>query len=186
MGIGSMWSNFPQPRFRCVAPALVVRDRGHLVSCPISQPVAKSESILAIKASQEAYVVDSLTVRRSFIFALALGLAAVGPVSFCECAPLSSKLPECATSKTQSRCNHMNMDESGTRLVAASDRSCCNVSKAPIPQSQYKESDFSMAAPAAALDATAEVPRSQPFLPAQIVQDLSPPPLRSLLCTFLI
>ena len=80
----------------------------------------------------------------------------------------------------------MNMKESDTQLVAASDTSCCSISEAPIPQSQYKASDLSLAVPIAALDPTGDTPRIQRLPPVLIVQDLSPPSVQSLLCTFLI
>jgi hypothetical protein len=131
-------------------------------------------------------MVDSELVRRSLIFALALSLVGLGPVPLSACALLSSKLAECATPKTQSRCDQMNMDESGKQLIAASDTSCCFISKAPIPQLQYKASDLSLAAPIAVLDPTGDAPRIQFLLPVLTVQDLSPPSLQSLLCTFLI
>jgi fermentation-respiration switch protein FrsA (DUF1100 family) len=102
------------------------------------------------------------------------------------CALLFSKLAECATPKTQSQCDKMNMDESGTQLVAASVTSCCFISRAPIPQLQFKASDLSLTAPIAVLDPTHDTPRIQRLLPVLIVQDLSPPTLQSLLCTFLI
>jgi len=80
----------------------------------------------------------------------------------------------------------MNMDEGGAQVVAASNTSCCSISKAPIPQLQYKVSDLSLAAPIAVLDPTSETPRIQRLPPVLIVHDLSPPTLQSLLCTFLI
>jgi hypothetical protein len=131
-------------------------------------------------------MVDLVLVRRSLIFALALGLVGLGPVPFSACALLSSKLAECATPKTQSRCDQMNMDESGTQLVTASDPSCCFISKAPIPQLQYKASDLSLATPIAVLDPTGDTPQIQRLPPMLNVRDLSPPTLQSLLCTFLI
>jgi hypothetical protein len=131
-------------------------------------------------------MVDSKLVRRSLTFALALSLVGLGPVPLSACALLSSKLAECATPKTQSRCDQMNMDESGTQLVATSDTSCCFISKAPIPQLQYKASGLSLAAPIAIPDPTPDTPRIQRVPPALIVQDLSPPTLQSLLCTLLI
>lgn len=80
----------------------------------------------------------------------------------------------------------MSMDESGIQLVAGSDTSCCIVSRAPLPQLQYKASNLSFAAPIAVLDPTGETPRIQ-YLPlVLIVQDVSPPSVQSLLCTFLI
>jgi hypothetical protein len=131
-------------------------------------------------------MVDLGLVRRSLIFALALSLAGLGPVPLSACALLSSKLAECATPKTQSQCAQMNMDESGTQLVAASDPSCCLISKAPIPQLQYKASDLFLAAPIAVLDPTGDTPRIQLLPPVLMVQDLSPPSVQSLLCIFLI
>jgi len=80
----------------------------------------------------------------------------------------------------------MNMAESGIQLVAASDTSCCIVSRAPIPQFQSKATDLSLAARIEVLDPTGDTPCIQPLPPALIVQDVSPPPLQSLLCTFLI
>lgn len=125
-------------------------------------------------------------MRRALIFGLALSLAGLGTGPLSVCALFSSQLAECATPKTQSRCDQMNMDQSGTQLVAAADTSCCFVSKAPIPQLQYKASDLSLAAPIAVLDATGDTPRVQRLRPVLIVHDLSPPSLQSLLCTFLI
>jgi hypothetical protein len=131
-------------------------------------------------------MVDLVLVRRSLIFALALGLVGVGPVPLSACALLSSKLAECATPKTQFQCAQMNMAERGTQLVAASDPSCCFISKAPIPQLQYQASDLSLAAPIAVLDPTGDTPRMQLLPPVLVVQDHSPPALQSLLCIFLI
>jgi hypothetical protein len=131
-------------------------------------------------------MVDLELVRRSLIFALAFSLIGLGPVPLSACAVLTSKLAECATPKTQSQCDQMNMGESGTQLVAASDTSCCFVSKAPIPQLQYKASSLSLAAPIAVLVPTGDTPRIQRPPPVVIVQDISPPSVQSLLCTFLI
>ena len=131
-------------------------------------------------------MVDLELVRRSLIFALALSLVGLGPVPLSACALLSSKLTECATPKTQSQCDQMNMDESGTQLVAASDTSCCFISKSPIPQLQYKASDLSLARVIAVLDLMGVTPRVQRLAPVLIGQNLSPPALQSLLCTFLI
>jgi len=80
----------------------------------------------------------------------------------------------------------MNMDESGIQVVPASDTSCCSISQAPIPQSQFKGSDLSLAAPIAVLNPTGGTPRIHRLLSVPIVQDLSAPRLQSLLCTFLI
>jgi len=81
----------------------------------------------------------------------------------------------------------MNMDESGTQLVAASETSCCYLSNAPLPESQYKASELSLkTSPVAVLDTTWQPPPVEEERPADVTQDLSPPPLQPLLCTFLI
>jgi hypothetical protein len=125
-------------------------------------------------------------VRRLLVFALALTLIGLGPVPLSACALLTSKLAECAAPKTQSRCDQMNMDENGTHLVAAPDASCCMGSQAPIPQFQSKASALSVAAPIEVLDLTGDTPRIQRLPRVLIVQDVSPPSVQSLLCTFLI
>jgi len=125
-------------------------------------------------------------VRRILIFGLALSLVGLGPVPLSACALLSSKLAECATPQTQSQCDKMNMHESGTHFVAAPDGSCC-FAKAPLPVSQYKSSDLSLAsAREVAPGPIGDAPHVQNMYPAVSVQDTSPPGLQSLLCTFLI
>ena len=80
----------------------------------------------------------------------------------------------------------MNMDESETHFVAVPHRSCC-LAKAPIPVSQYKSFDLSLAsARAAAPDPIEAAPQVQNIYLAVSFQDISPPGLQSLLCTFLI
>jgi ABC-type lipoprotein release transport system permease subunit len=61
-------------------------------------------------------------MRRILSLVIVLGLAGLGPVPLSACALFSAQLAECATPKTQSRCNQMNMDESGAQLLAASSR----------------------------------------------------------------
>src|SRR6266852_9308993 len=103
-------------------------------------------------------MIDLKSVRRSLIFSLALSLVGLGPVPLSACALLTSKLAECATPKAQSRCDQMNMGESGTQLVAALDTSCCFLSRAPIPQLQHKVSDLSLAARLSILNPTGDTP----------------------------
>ena len=131
-------------------------------------------------------VLDWTLVRRTLIFALALSLVGLGIGPLSACALFSSQPAECATPNTQSQCAKMNMGESGTQLIPAPDTSCCSISQAPISQSQFKGSDLSLAAPVTVLDAMGDVPFVRPMRAVAVVQDLSPPPLQSLLCTFLI
>ncbi len=105
------------------------------------------------------------------------------------CALFSARPAECATPETQTRCDQMDMQQNGTQLAAASDTSCCFVSKAPapVPESQYKASDLSLASTATVVpDPLGNMPRVRHLQPVVLVQNLSPPRLQSILCTFLI
>ena len=127
------------------------------------------------------------TLRRVLIFAMTLSLVGVGLVPLSACAFLFSKMTECATPKTQSQCDRMNMDESGTPSVTAPDRSCCFNSNEPISQSRYKASDPSLSATyAQASDQMGDPPRAQHSRSIHRTQEFSPPRLQPLLCTFLI
>ena len=126
-------------------------------------------------------------MRRSLIFALALSMAGLGPVPLSACAIFSSKMAECATPQTKSRCDQMNMDESIPKVAAAPNSSCCSLSNAPVPATRQKMSEPSLAAvPILVLDMSWKLPRIKEQRPTQIEQALSPPPLQSLFCTFLI
>jgi hypothetical protein len=125
-------------------------------------------------------------VRRVLILGLALGLLGLGPVPLSACSLMSSKLAECASPKTQSMCDQMNMDESGTHLAAASNHSCCFV-QAPLPESRFQAPDISLVAAAIVPPGQMTEPPRVAFAAREIfVQDVSPPALQSLLCTFLI
>ncbi|HEX9135985.1 MAG TPA: hypothetical protein VF905_03440, partial [Nitrospirota bacterium] len=121
-------------------------------------------------------------MRRLLIFALVLSLAALGAIPLSECAFLTSKLAECATPETQFQCDNMNMNKSDVPVLVASGRSCCILSGAPIPQSQYKASDLSAELATVDLDRTIDSPRTQPLPPFSVAQNPSPPSLQSLHC----
>ena len=123
---------------------------------------------------------------RLLAIVLALILLVLGTVPLSACSLISSKLAECATPKTQSRCDQRGMDEGGGSIAAAPDTSCCYTSNAPLPESQYKAPELSLAAAPVGLDTTWEFPRVEEQGPTDLDLDLSPPRLQSLLCTFLI
>src|SRR6266567_5046885 len=126
-------------------------------------------------------------MRRILSLAIVLSLTGLGPAPLSACALFSSKLVECATPKTQARCDQMDMQENGTRLAATPDTSCCFSSSAPLPESQYKAFDLSfMAVPTLLSDPMGHTPRTQYPCRVDRVQDLSPPKLQCLLCIFLI
>lgn len=128
-----------------------------------------------------------VVVRRTLIAALAMSLIGLGPVPLSACAIFSSKMAECATPQTKSRCDQMNMDESIPKVAAAPNAPCCSLSNAPVPATRQKMSDLSLTAvPNVVLGIEWKLPRTKEQQPTQIEQALSPPPLQSVLCTFLI
>jgi len=135
----------------------------------------------------EGRMLDWGVVRRSLLFALALSMAGLGPVPLSACAIFTSKMAECATPQTKSRCNQMNMDESIPKVAAAPNASCCSLSNAPLSATRQKMSELSLAAfPIVVLGSEWKLLRTKEQRPTQIEQALSPPPLQSVLCTFLI
>src|SRR5215467_3216145 len=126
-------------------------------------------------------------MRRSLILALALSMAGLGSVPLSACAIFSSKMAECATPQTKSRCDQMKMDDSIPKVVPAPDASCCSLSNASVPATRQKASELSLAAvPVVVLGIEWNLPRTREQRPTRIEQALSPPPLQSFLCTFLI
>ena len=131
-------------------------------------------------------MVKSLQVRRVLIFGLALSLLGIGPVPLSACALLTSRLAECANPETNSHCNGMDMGESTKNVPAVgSSDSCCSSSRQPAVQLQSQTPDCLTIPYVTASYATAETPRAYAVPFASALVDSSPPPLQSLLCTFL-
>lgn len=131
-------------------------------------------------------VVKWIGMKRLLIFVLALSLAGLGSMPLSACALFHSPLTECATPQTQSQCDHMNMEEGGIRLSAASAASCCDLSKAPAQQAKCEKFSVPIAARVAAVNSTYHVPAVHRVPFVSIAKDVLPPPSQSLLCTFLI
>src|SRR2546425_11310604 len=126
-------------------------------------------------------------MRRALSFGLALSLMGLVPAPLSACALFSSRPAECATPQTESQCDQMNTDASGPQLAAAPSTSCCVVSQAPLPESQTKPTEFSLAPTHAVVpELTWDLPRLENARPADVARDVSPPSLQPLLCTFLI
>jgi hypothetical protein len=126
-------------------------------------------------------------MRRTLIFGLALSLAGLGPLPLSACAWLSSGWVECKTPKTPTPCESMSMDECAAQSGVSLNSSCCVASNAHSPESWLQPSDTSpLLAPALASSLVCDVPRIARLAPVVPVQSAAPPPLQSLLCTFLI
>lgn len=126
-------------------------------------------------------------VRKAIILVIALGMAGVGSAPLTACALFSSPLTECVTPKTESRCGQMEMDETAVSSVAPQDASCCTITQAPLPEAQSIASGVSLGAVTSlSLGFPGSLSPAQGAPRSEVVPDLSPPPLQSLLCTFLI
>jgi len=143
--------------------------------------------ILKLYAHEASRVLNLAYMRRALIFGLALSLVGLVPVPVSACALFSARPAECATPQTESQCDQMNADASGPQLAAAPSTSCCVVSRAPLPESQTKPTEFSLSPTHAVLpDRTWDLPGSDNEGLPDVARDVSPPSLQPLLCTFLI
>jgi hypothetical protein len=128
-------------------------------------------------------------MRRILSFVIALGLAGLGPPPVSACALLNSQPSECATPQTETHCDGMGMEqtEKPPGTISNASKTCCAVSEAPLPEAQTWAGSFSVAtAPAAAASIAVATRPLATGWSNDAKQDLSPPPLQSLLCTFLI
>jgi len=129
----------------------------------------------------------SEAVKKFLRGALALGLVVASPNPLSLCALVSSAPGNCGSAETRSQCDKMDMGEHTAPTVTSRNDSCCAVSQAPLPESKTEVSKISVKLEKAATSALAiEEVNSESFGPRSQSQELSPPPLRSLLCTFLI
>jgi hypothetical protein len=133
-------------------------------------------------------MLDLVQMRRTLIFVLVLGLMGWGLQPVLACMPVSSTLAEYGNKAPCCVGMKMGVNIDDAQFIAAPDTSCCFVSKAPVPESQYELSDSSLtSAPVAASEFNSEslqVQFIQPVIPVR--GDVSPPAFQSLLCTFLI
>lgn len=126
-------------------------------------------------------------MKRLLIYALVLGLAVAGPNPLSLCALFSSTAGDCPSVETQSQCDKMDMGEHAAPRITPRSTSCCVVSQAPLPESKNEASKTTVKLElAAALIPVINVENPENIRPLNVPQKLSPPPLRSLLCTFLI
>ena len=129
-------------------------------------------------------------LRSSLILALALSLAGLGVAPDVLCAEVCSvnaQCPCCRGMKMPAGMHmKMNMRQSGSAPAANCDMAC-TFFKAPIQTSQREGAGLAIPQVAAHAIHTPQLATlASAALAPPLVQDTSPPPLRSLLCTFLI
>jgi hypothetical protein len=128
-------------------------------------------------------------MRSILSFVVALGLMGLGPLPLSACALVYSQQTECATPQTKTQCERMGMDqaEQASSKFSAASKNCCVVSHAPPPDARTWAGNFYLTAAPAIVSGV--IVATQPFeneRSRDVRQDLSPPRLQSLLCTFLI
>jgi hypothetical protein len=132
-------------------------------------------------------MLNCLLMRRLLLMGLTLSLIELGPVPLSACAFLSSKAAECSTPRTESRCNEMNLGDTVAKLLAAPNASCCDLSRAPVPESQQNASKTSLAVTTLVVPEVAWIaPPIRRDRLSYAAPDMSPALLQSFLCTFLI
>jgi len=132
-------------------------------------------------------MLNCLLMKRLLLSALALSMTGLGPVPLSACALFSSKGAECSTSKTESRCNEMDMGDTQTKVLAAPDASCCDLSRAPVPESQQNAFKSSpIVVPHVVHDDASIASAIHGERQRLTEHDISPPLQQSFLCTFLI
>lgn len=130
-----------------------------------------------------------MKVRRIFALMVALGVASLGPLQASACAMLHGQPSGCANATTKTDCERMGMrgTEKPTFTVSNRAKSCCAISQAPLPEAQAWAGSFAVAAlPALSTDVVVATQPIESACSPDIARDSSPPPLQSLLCTFLI
>lgn len=128
-------------------------------------------------------------MRRIFALMVALGAASLGPLQASACAMLHGQPNGCATSTAKTDCERMGMKRTEKLTITVSNptKSCCAISQAPLPEAQIWAGSFAVAAPPTlASSVVVAMPPLEGTWPSDIARDSSPPPLQSILCTFLI
>jgi hypothetical protein len=128
-------------------------------------------------------------LRSSLILALALSLAGLGVAPDVLCAEVCSANAQCPCCRgmRMPAGMHMHMRQSSSKGPAAKCDMACTFLKAPIQTSQNDGAGLAVPQVAASAVHTPELAAlTSTALAPPLVQDTSPPPLRSLLCTFLI
>ena len=81
----------------------------------------------------------------------------------------------------------MDMGERTAPTVTSHSNPCCAISQAPLPESKTEVFKTSVKLElAVTLTSATDAAKSEHARTSSVPQELSPPPLRSLLCTFLI
>ena len=126
-------------------------------------------------------------MKKVLTYTLILGFVVFGANPLSLCAMVSSTVSDCVSPETRPQCDQMGMGEHPVSTVTSRSIACCAVSQAPLPESKTEASKNTVKLEsAAALTSATDAAKPEHVRIPSVPQELSPPPLRSLLCTFLI
>jgi hypothetical protein len=180
------------------------RYRSTTVPLPISVPSDRSNGGMPEHGSQRAPNVTAVRsnlgllcvgrevlvgniMRRLLICVLVLGLTVMAASPLSLCAMFSSLAGDCATPQTQARCHQMETDSESSQTLSTPSSSCCLVAQNPVPEPKVEATrTFPYRQPANVIALAAHVVSAARARFAGVMQDLAPPSLQPLLCTFLI
>lgn len=140
----------------------------------------------ALKLSFSLKVIGHYAVDRLLTFVLVLGLTIIGPSPLSICALFSATLGDCLSAETRPQCDKIDMGEHTAPTVTSRSNSCCAISQAPLPEFKTGVSKIAVKLELAVAQTSATAVNSEKVRASSVPLELSPPPLRSLLCTFLI
>jgi hypothetical protein len=130
-------------------------------------------------------------VRRAIIFAIVVSLAALATTPVPACELFSSQVAECKAAHTQMQCDGMDMEmnvhDDVPHLSPPCQNTCCVISQVLRPEAQYKSNETLVLIARVSANAGANtlfIPKES--IPVLQREDISPPRIQSLLCTFLI
>ena len=146
-----------------------------------------SVSLIAVYHCFEMKALVQHTVRRILICALALGLLMLCPGQLPLCSIFSSSMGDCATRTAETPCDMMDMPSSPPAAIASQPQSCCTIARAPVPEPRVRVSKVSVELKLEVSPSlNAGTAKASDIASVPVFVDFSPPPLQSLLCSFLI
>lgn len=132
-------------------------------------------------------------MRRAIIFAIVLSMAVLAPTPVPACELFSSQTAECEAAQTQTQSDGMDMqmgvqdDVSHLSPCCQPSMTCCTVSQTLRSEAQYKSDETLVSIARVSAKAAANTLLfSKESIPVFQWEEISPPSIRSLLCTFLI
>ena len=129
-------------------------------------------------------------MRRAIIFAIVVSMAALATTPVPACELFSSQVAECKAAHTQMQCDGMDMQmnvHDDVPHLSSCQNTCCIISQVLRPEAQNKSDETFVLIARVSADAGANTLFIlKESIPVFQWEQISPPRMQSLLCTFLI